>query len=84
MLKKLCLKSLLLLLLFQSKIPIPGPALAPVEKADSGRSWRFSKGAGPGVDIFDWNRTRSRSRRLVIFHRSAFEILRIICILRDL
>jgi len=28
---------------------------------DSGRSWSFSTGAGPGVDIFNWNRTRSRS-----------------------
>jgi len=30
---------------------------------DSGRSWRCSAGAraGPGMDIFDWNRSRSRS-----------------------
>jgi len=30
---------------------------------DSGKSWCFSTGtgAGPGVDIFNWNRTRSRS-----------------------
>jgi len=30
---------------------------------DSGRSWCFSTGAGerPEVDIFDWNRTQSRS-----------------------
>jgi len=30
---------------------------------DSGRSWRFPTGsrAGPGVDILDWNRSRSRS-----------------------
>jgi len=28
---------------------------------DSGRSWHFSTGAGagPGVDFFNWNRSRS-------------------------
>jgi len=35
---------------------------------DFGRSYRFSTGAGLGVDIFDWNRTRSRSD----FHSQCF------------
>jgi len=55
---------------------------SPSTGVDSGRSWRFSTGAGtgPGVDIFDW--TGARAGAGVIFNHTVFEILMFICILR--